>query len=69
MKTLTYNEIYTQIQEAKMTPAKKQQAFNFLASKSFPLENGYLVSDGLSTLKMTCNTIFNLDVYYPAFAL
>ena len=63
MKNLSYNEIYKQIQTAPITGAKKQKAFNMLSKFSFPLNNGFLVSDGFAILEMTLTTTMSIAFY------
>ena len=63
MKNLSYNEIYKQIQTAPITGAKKQKAFNMLSKFSFPLNNGFLVSDGFAILEMTLTTTMSGTAY------
>lgn len=63
METLNYNEIYKQIQEAPITPAKKQKAFNLLSKVSYPLQNGFLVSEGFAILEGTATTEMCIAFY------
>jgi len=63
MKALNYQEIYKQIQEAPITSAKKQKAFNLLSKVSYPLQNGFLVSEGFAILEMTLTTTMSIAFY------
>jgi hypothetical protein len=63
MTTMNYDEIYTQIQEAPITGRMKQKAFNLLSEQAWPLQHGYLVTDGFTILSMTVTTEMIIEFY------